>query len=118
MAMRATGKVIRLFPHSRTTFIRLDIEPEAGPKNGYFELKLDNKNYNALYSLALAAAANRWPLTIRTVAEIVPEETAEIQYMVVDWQSDQADDSDEQNGVDKQPSDTVPNNAPEGASKK
>jgi len=118
MAMRATGKVIRLFTHSRASFIRLDIPLETGPKNGYFVLKLDNKNYNALYSLVLAAAANRWPLTIRTAADIVPAETAEILYLVVDWQSGQADDSDEQSDFDKKPSDTVPGNAPPGASKK
>lgn len=94
MAHFATGKVIRLSPRSHTTFIRLDIDPKARPKDGFFELKLDNKNYNALYSLALAAAVNRLPITIRTVAEIVADAFAEVQYMVVDWEAGLEDDSD------------------------
>ena len=94
MAHFATGKVIRLNPRIRTlsTFIRLDIDPKTGPKDRYFELKLENENYNALYSLALAAAANRWPLTIRTVGEFQDTEHAEVQYMLVDWEAGQPDD--------------------------
>jgi hypothetical protein len=94
MAHFATGKIIRLNPRIRTlsTFIRLDIDPKTGPKDGYFELKLESENYNALYSLALAAAANRWPITIRTDGEIQDTEFAEIQYMLVDWEAGQSDD--------------------------
>lgn len=85
MANRATGRISRMNPRSHTTFIRLDIDPKDAPKNGYFELRLDNKNYNALYSLALAAAVNRWPIAIRTEGEIVSGNEAVIQYMVVAW---------------------------------
>ncbi len=92
MANRATGRVSRLSVRSHTTFIRLDTDLEEGPKDGYFELKLDNKNYNALYSLALAAAVNQLPLTIRTVGEIVTNETAVVQYMNIDWKVGQDDD--------------------------
>jgi hypothetical protein len=89
MALFATGRVIRLNPRSHTTYIRLDIEPIARPKDGYFELKIDNKNYNALFSTALTAAVNRLPLTIRTVHDIVASDHAEVQYMVVDWEANQ-----------------------------
>jgi hypothetical protein len=92
MANRATGKIIRLNPRSHTTFIRLDIEPAQRPKAGYFELRLDNKNYNAMYSLALAAAVNRWPITIRTAGEISSASEAVVQFLVVDWEADQTDE--------------------------
>ena len=94
MAHFATGKIIRLNPRIRTlsTLIRLDIDPKTGPKDGYFELKLESENYNALYSLALAAAANRWPITIRTVDEIQAAGYAEVQYILVDWEAGQPDD--------------------------
>ena len=89
MAHFSTGKVIRLNPRSHTTYIRLDIDPKTGPKDRYFELRLENENYNALYSLALAAAATRWPLLIRTVGEFEATEPAVVQYMLVDWESGQ-----------------------------
>ena len=91
MANRATGKIIRISARSHTTFIRLDIDPKDWPNGGYFELRLENGNYNGLYSLALAAAVNRWPLTIRTEGEIVAANEAVVQYMVVDWEASQPD---------------------------
>ena len=45
-------------------------------------------NYNALFSLALVAAVNRYELTIRTAAEITSQAHATVDYMVVDWQPD------------------------------
>ena len=45
----------------------------------------DHANYNALYSLALAAAVNRLTLSIRATKDITPTEEAEVQYMVIDW---------------------------------
>ena len=93
MTVRLKGKVIRLFPANRVTHIRLDIDPKVGPLDGYFDLKLDHDNYNALYTLALAAAVNRLPLTIRAVSDIVATERAVVQYMVVDWVAGQ-DDAD------------------------
>ncbi len=94
MANRLEGKVSRLYVRGETTFIKLDTDPEVSPLNGYFELKLDNKNYNALYSLALAAAANRWILHIRnrdpiTNDEIVKTREGEVLYLFVDWAAGQ-----------------------------
>lgn len=65
--------------------IRLAIPPEQAPKAGYFKLLLDHPNYHALYSLALTAAVNRYPLTIRTEEDITSDATAIVNYMVVDW---------------------------------
>jgi hypothetical protein len=91
MAVVAVGKVIRLYVNRGNTSIRLDIDSKSAPKDGYFQLRLDHANYNALYSLALAAAVNRIPLRIRTVEDIVADKRAVIEYMVVDWEANQAD---------------------------
>ncbi|MGH8066780.1 MAG: hypothetical protein ACRERE_16395 [Candidatus Entotheonellia bacterium] len=86
MANSATGKVNRIYATGSRTYVRLaDIPPEATPQNGYFRLEQSHSNYNALYSLALVAAVNSYDLRIRTVSDIVPTETAEVAYMVVDW---------------------------------
>lgn len=85
MAIRATGKVTRLYVRRDKTNIRLEIPVSAQPLENYFSLELTNPNYNALYSLALSAAVNGYPLQIRTVGDIKPTETAVVEYMVVDW---------------------------------
>ena len=42
-------------PRQGATFIRLDLDSQdARPKDDYFELALEHKNYNSLYSLVLA----------------------------------------------------------------
>jgi len=95
----ATGKVIRLYANPNGTFIRLDIAPKTAPPDGYFRLRLSHPNYNALYSLALAAAANRWPLRIRIEGEEAinlkdpVKNPAVVQNLVVDWEGGQ-DDAD------------------------
>ena len=55
------------------------------PKDGYFQLDQTHPNYNALYSLALLAAVNKYTLTIRTEGDITPSEPALVFYMWVDW---------------------------------
>lgn len=89
MAVRATGKITRLYANRHGTFIQLDIDPANAPKGEYFRLQSEHTNYNGLYSLALAAAANRWPLTIRIKGEdeIDPNLEANIDYLVVDWKA-------------------------------
>jgi hypothetical protein len=88
MANSAIGKVSRIYATGSRTYFRLaDIPPEATPQNGYFRLEQSHSNYNALYSLALVAAVNNYDLRIRTVSDIVPTDTAEVAYMVVDWPS-------------------------------
>jgi hypothetical protein len=85
MALVATGKVTRLYVRDEGTRIRLEIPADTQPKEGYFYLDLTHPNYNALYSLALSAAVNGYPLMIRTDADITPTEGATVNYMVVDW---------------------------------
>jgi len=87
MATRMTGKVIGLAVDRDGTSIVLDNDPSLGPKDNQWRLKLDHSNYNALYSLALAAAANRWTLMIRIEGDgqIDPALVASIRHMAVDW---------------------------------
>ncbi len=88
MANRATATVERIYVRADPeagALIRLAIPASEAPLDGYFRLELDHPNYFALYSLALSAAINRYPLQIRTTAEINPAETALVSYMVVDW---------------------------------
>ena len=83
MAIRAKGRVTRIYATGGRTYIRLDAGPK--PKYGYFRLDQTHTNYNALYSLALSAAINRNRLQIRTKSNITASEIAVVGYMVVDW---------------------------------
>jgi hypothetical protein len=93
MAIRATATVKRLFVGREDAFVALNIPAAQAPKDGWFTLKPDAPNYNAQYALALAAAANRWPLQVRIRGEedISPEREAVVNFFVVDW--DVADDT-------------------------
>ena len=79
------GAVTRLFVSRGQTSVRLEIPDTEQPLDNYFRLPQAHENYDALYSLALAAAINRYPLWIRTTEDINPGERAEVSYMVVDW---------------------------------
>ena len=82
----ATGKVSRIYASSGQVYIRLaDIPASDTPLDGYFRLNQSHPNYDALYSLALTAAVNRYDLRIRTTDDIDPTKYADVQYMVVDW---------------------------------
>lgn len=87
MAVRVAGKVIGLIADRKGTFIKLDNDPKTGPKDNIWLLKIDHGNYNALYSLALAAAANRWSLTIRIEGDdqINSSVDAAIKSLEVSW---------------------------------
>jgi hypothetical protein len=85
MANTAKGLVDRLFVSSDNANIRLQIPEAQSPADGYFALEVGHTNYQALYSLALSAAINRYPLLIRTQGEISSSTKALVQYMVVDW---------------------------------
>jgi hypothetical protein len=86
MANNVTGKVSRLFTRSIGTSIRLHVPSGTVlPLDGYFNLRLTHPNYNALYSLALAAAVNGYDLKVRASAEINPAEEADVSYLVVNW---------------------------------
>jgi hypothetical protein len=86
MAIEATAKVTQLYVNGDTTYITLDLPAETAPENGQFELRMSNANYNALYALALAAAANRWPLTIRVLGgDVQAKGGVRVEYFTVNW---------------------------------
>ena len=88
MSNTATGKVSRFYVSEHACRIRLaDLPSDDKPADGYFLLPRNHYNYNALYSLALAAATNRLDLSIRIVAEEIDPrvKSPEIDYMYVDW---------------------------------
>jgi hypothetical protein len=85
MTDQVRGLVDRLFVSENATNIRLQIPTAESPAEGYFALEVGHTNYQALYSLALSAAINRYPLLINTRGEISPSTRAIVKYMVVDW---------------------------------
>jgi hypothetical protein len=85
MATHFTGKVQRLYATEGRTFVRIEIPVSQQPKDNYFELRQSHPNYNALYSLALAAAINGYDLLIRTIGDVSPGDAAAVRYMVVTW---------------------------------
>ena len=88
MSTTAKGTVARLYPSGAGTYIKLNgLPPADTPKNGLFFLELRHANYNALYSLALAAAVNRLELMIRIDGDDIDPagDYPTVSYMVVDW---------------------------------
>ena len=83
----AIGKVSRIYANKSGAFIRLSGLPPQDTPGGehYFELRNAHPNFNALYSLALVAAANQYKLWIRTESDISSKGNAVVHYMVVDW---------------------------------
>lgn len=84
MATIATGKVMSLYTHE-VTRISLGDTNDVLPGEGGFVLRRDHPNFNALYSLALSAAINRYTLRIGTTREITPAEEAEVERMWIRW---------------------------------
>lgn len=83
----ATGTVDGIYVDRELVIIYLAYDdaqpPPVEPSNGEFRIpRGDNDNSNALFSLALAAAANQWILTIRTTSTITADAAAEVLYLV------------------------------------
>lgn len=87
-SIRMAGRVIELLVTRDAVNIVLDNDPAVGPKQNRWILRNDHQNYNALYSLVLAAAANRWPLVIRIAGDgpIDPKQEAEVAFIGVAWE--------------------------------
>lgn len=83
MATHFQGRVERLYVTEGRTFVRLRIPVDQQPLENYFELRQSHVNYNALYSLALAAAINGYVLLIRTIGDVAPGEAAPVRYMTI-----------------------------------
>jgi hypothetical protein len=85
--VRASGRVMQLGVIREGVNLVLDNDPADGPKDNQWLLPNAHSNFNAIYSLALAAAANRWIVGIRIAgdAEIDPNREAEVARMGVSW---------------------------------
>jgi hypothetical protein len=86
--------VSRLWAKDEGLWLRIDtigpkIAERSGPGDQYFFVTKEHPNYNGLFSLALAAAANRWRLSIQTREDITTKKHAEVWYFVVDWDAGQ-----------------------------
>jgi hypothetical protein len=94
MATRISGRIIALTVARQEVIIGLDNDPAQGPKDNVLHLlNADHANFNALYSLALAAASNRWPVTIRIAGDgqISQAEVANVSRLAVGWRADDLD---------------------------
>jgi len=65
MANKLGGKITELLVDRGQVNIVLDNDPTQGPKFNRFVLEQEHTSFNSAYSLLLAAAANRWPVSIR-----------------------------------------------------
>ena len=86
MAKFYTAKVVRMYVDETHLRIRLE-----GAGKGNFELPITKPNYNSLYSLALSAALNRLPLTVRVKRAhedrpAVTEDPVDISYLTIQWE--------------------------------
>jgi len=89
MTTSVTGKVTRLYVDGDTCFIRIAYNQSSlgkpVPANNYFQLKKAADNYDAMYSLAMAAAFNDRALWIRAQNDIEQGQIALVGYLVVDF---------------------------------
>jgi mRNA-degrading endonuclease toxin of MazEF toxin-antitoxin module len=79
------GRITALIPRGNRTLISLDLPEAAQPAEGQFVLPVSHANYNSIYSLALAAAINRYTVRIRTTVDIDPGDPGEVMYTWVRW---------------------------------
>ena len=84
MAIRAMGKVTRMYPNQEGCYLEIDYQGDK-PKDNSFFLPLSHPNYNSIYSLVVVAAVHNYNLTVRVVSDIIPSEFANIRYIVVEW---------------------------------
>jgi hypothetical protein len=94
MANKLQGKIIRINADRSGALIALDNDPNLGPLENHFRLELEHSNYNALYSLALTAAANRLAVTIVAAgdADLSPTIEAQVRNIAVVWVRGRIDD--------------------------
>jgi hypothetical protein len=84
-AVRATGRIQRLYFDAAGCYIRLAPAPVPSPRDGYFQLQKSHANYSALVSLLLLAVSQGYAVTLRTSGDIVPTEHAVVIYAVIDF---------------------------------
>jgi hypothetical protein len=74
------GRITALIPRANETFISLDLPAAAQPADGQFVLPVSHANYDSIYSLALAAAINRYTVRVRTTEDIDPGDLGEVMW--------------------------------------
>ena len=84
MGVHVENRIERIYTDRECFYVRL-VSPQFTPKDGYFKVELTHPNYNALYSLAMYAAANRMKIHVRTEQDITPTEHGIVSYMHMEW---------------------------------
>jgi hypothetical protein len=84
-AVRATGRIQRLYFDAAGCYIRLNPAPAPSPLDGYFQLQKGHANYSALVSLILLAVSQGYSITLRTSGDITPTAHAMVIYAVIDF---------------------------------
>lgn len=87
MANRVKGQITQFYPSERGCYIRIGGIPSADtPKNGLFLIDKAHKNYDSLFSFAMAAALARIEVTVRAPGEIDPSRNSvPVQYLSARW---------------------------------
>jgi len=85
LAVRASGRIQRLYFDAAGCYVRLTPAPSPSPRDGYFQLQLSHENYSAVVSLLLLAVSQGYSITLRTRSDITPSEPAMIIYAVIDF---------------------------------
>ncbi|MDG1102770.1 MAG: hypothetical protein P8N75_05250 [Ascidiaceihabitans sp.] len=85
MSGSSSGVITRIYTDTVRTTFRLNGKDGSVPKNGYYELALTHPNYNALFSLGLAAAVNKTSVRIRTDDALNANEHGIVTYIVADY---------------------------------
>ena len=86
MAIRATGKITRLYTDSEGCYFRITQAPsQPSPKDGYYQLKLTHLNYASLYAFLLSCIAWGQQIEVRVENDIKASEHAIVAYLVADF---------------------------------
>ena len=81
----ATGLVSKLYPTTTGTYIEMDNATPRRPKDDLFFLPVSHGNYNAVYSLVLAASVNRYRILLRTEETITSSIYPNVLYATVEF---------------------------------
>lgn len=85
MSGSTSGIITRVYNDADGTYFRMNGDDGPAPKSGYYQLPLAHPNYNAIYSLGLAAAVNKTRIRIRTDDPLSASEHGIVTYLVADY---------------------------------
>lgn len=83
------GRIARLYVTDKL-YIRFggkssEVKTDMNPANGYYFIPLTHPNYTAMANLLYLCAANDWNINARTKEALATDGTAEILYLVQDF---------------------------------